>query len=64
MSMDTLEERFLIYTALAILCCTASAFLGAAVGMYTFMQIAAVIEVTYWLGSPSRTKGARGLQLN
>ena len=64
MSMGTLEERFLIYTALAILCCTAGAFLGAAAGIYTFMQIAAVIEVTYWLGSPSRTKGPRGLQLN
>ena len=62
--MNKLDERFLIYTALAILCCTASVFLGAAAGIYTFMQIAAVIEFIYWLGTPSRIKGARGLQLN
>ncbi len=62
--MDTLEERFLIYTALATLCCTAGAFLGAAAAIYTFMQIAAIIELIYWLGTPSRTKAARGLRLN
>ncbi len=50
--MDTLEERFLIYSALLILCSTASVFVGLAAGFWSFVQIAAVIELIYWIGTP------------
>ena len=48
--MNTLDERFVIYTALALLCSTASVFLGLAAGIWSFIQIAAVIEFLYWIG--------------
>ena len=54
----------LVYTALAIVCCTAGAFLGLAAGIYTFMQIAAVIEFIYWFGASRRIKSPRRFQLN
>ena len=47
--MNTLDERFVIYTALALLCSTASVFLGLAAGIWSFIQIAAVIEFLYWI---------------
>ena len=61
--MTRLEERMLVYTALVILCSTAGAFLGLAAGLYTFMQIAAVIEFVYWFGSSRRMKPRRRFQL-
>lgn len=62
--MNKLEERLLIYGAVLVLCGIAAAFLGAAVGLYTFIQIAAVIEFTYWFGSPRRLRPGRRFQLN
>ena len=50
--MDTLDERFLIYAALLILCSAASVFVGLAAGLWSFVQIAAVIEFMYWIGTP------------
>ena len=61
--MTKLEERILIYIALAILCCTISVFLGAAAGIYTFMQIAAVIEFIYWFGTSHRLRSVRRFQI-
>ncbi len=54
--MDTLDERFLIYSALAILCSTVSVFLGPLAGVWSFIQIAAVIEFLYWLGLNTKTR--------
>ena len=51
--MNAVDERFMIYAALALLCSTASAFLGAVAGMWSFLQIAAVIEFLYWIGLPA-----------
>ena len=48
--MDKLEERFLIYTALLLLCAVASVFLGMTAGLWTFVQMAAVVELTYLIG--------------
>ena len=50
--MDTLDERFLVYAALLILCSTASIFVGLAAGLWSFVQIVAVIEFMYWIGAP------------
>ncbi len=53
--MKTLDERFMIYSALVILCCTSSVFFGVTAGIWSFVQIAAVIEFMYWLGLPAST---------
>jgi len=50
--MGTLDERFLIYSALLILCSTTGVFVGLAAGLWSFVQIAAVIEFIYWIGPP------------
>jgi hypothetical protein len=50
--MTNLEERVLIYTALAVVCSFAMVFIGLWAGALTFIQIAAVIEALYWFGLP------------
>ena len=50
--MDTLDERFLIYSALLVLCAFAGVFLGLVAASWTFFQVAAVIELVYWIGGP------------
>ena len=52
--MNILDERFVIYTALVLLCSIASVFLGMAAGLWSFLQIAAVIELLYWVGLAAR----------
>ena len=53
--MKTLDERFMVYFGLLILCCMSSIFLGLAAALLSFIQIAAVIEFMYWLGVRVRT---------
>jgi hypothetical protein len=50
--MSTMEERVLIYTALAVICAFAGVFVGLWPGAMTFVQIAAVVEALYWFGLP------------
>lgn len=50
--MSATDERFMIYSALALLCSTVSAFIGVAAGVWSFIQIAAVVEFLYWMGLP------------
>ena len=50
--MTNMEERVLIYTALAVVCSFAMVFIGLLAGALTFIQIAAVIEALYWFGLP------------
>ncbi len=57
--MNRVDERFLVYTALVVLCSTLSVFLGPALGAWTFAQVALVIEILYWLGR----RGPRGRTL-
>ena len=54
--MNILDERFVIYTALVLLCSIASVFLSMAAGLWSFLQIAAVIELLYWIGLPASRK--------
>lgn len=50
--MTAIEERVLIYTALAVVCAFVGVFAGPAAGVLTFIQIAAVIEALFWFGVP------------
>ena len=52
--MNAIDERFFIYSALALLCSAVSAFLGAVAGLWSFLQIAAIIEFLYWIGRPEK----------
>jgi p-aminobenzoyl-glutamate transporter AbgT len=58
--MDKLEERVLVYIALLLLCSVASMFLGVAAAVWTFVQIASVIELMYLYGNPHSDDRARG----
>lgn len=57
--MSKLEERALIYMAMIMLCSVAGAFLGLTVGVWTFVQMAAVIEILYSLGDHGSNSGRR-----
>ena len=48
--MSKMEERVLIYTALAVVCAFAGVFVGLWAGAMSFVQIAAVVEALYWFG--------------
>ncbi len=51
--MERLKERFFIYTALAMLCALTAAIVGATAGLWSFVQIVAVVELIYWTARPS-----------
>ena len=50
--MTAIEERVLVYTALAVVCAFVGVFAGPMAGVFTFVQIAAVIEALFWFGVP------------
>jgi hypothetical protein len=50
--MNKMGERFLIYTALSVLCVLTAAFAGSAAAFWSFVQVVAVIELIYWLAQP------------
>ena len=50
--MTTLEERVLIYTALAVVCSFIMVSVSMMAGALTFIQIAAVVEALYGFGLP------------
>ncbi|TDG13948.1 hypothetical protein E2F43_10650 [Seongchinamella unica] len=58
--MSKLGERFLIYAALAVLCALTAAVVGTAAGLWSFVQIVAVIEIIYWIASPGEKPQTRG----
>ena len=47
--MDHLEQRFMVYSALLILCGTLSIFVGPTAGMWSFLLVASVVEIIYWI---------------
>jgi hypothetical protein len=57
--MNKLSEKFLVYTALVVLCVLAAAFTGTAAAIWSFVQIVAVIELIYWIASPTENDAAR-----
>jgi hypothetical protein len=50
--MTDMEDRILIYIALAVICAFAGVFTGLTAAVLTFLQIAAVIEALFWFGLP------------
>ncbi|MEH6637131.1 MAG: hypothetical protein V7700_16545 [Halioglobus sp.] len=57
--MNSSNERILIYVALIILCAAASVFVGLTAGIYSFLQIAVVIEFFYWIRTRGGNKPSR-----
>jgi len=58
--MRTQDQRFFIYSALAVVCSALSLFLGPLAVAWSFLQIVAVIELMYWIGTPGSGPAARG----
>ena len=58
--MNIPEERFLIYTALLILCALISALAGPAAGIWSFFQVTATIEIIGWMGSKREAHATSG----
>ena len=58
--MNKLGERFLIYAALAGLCALTAAVVGTAAGLWSFLQVVAVIEFIYWIATPAGKSPPRG----
>jgi hypothetical protein len=54
--MNTPELRVTIYSALALLCTAVSALADPAAAIWSFIQMAAVIELLYALAQPARTR--------
>ena len=52
--MHTSEPRITIYAALGLLCTAVSALAGPVAGIWSFVQMAAVIELLYALVQPAR----------
>lgn len=52
--MNTLELRITIYSALALLCSAVSALAGPVAAIWSFVQMAVVIELLYALAQPVR----------
>jgi hypothetical protein len=48
--MDSLDERFAVYTAVLFVCSAIGALAGLAAVAVTFGLVVAGIEVAYWLG--------------
>ncbi|MEM9255426.1 MAG: hypothetical protein AAGA91_08260 [Pseudomonadota bacterium] len=49
--MQDSQERPLVYTALLIACAVIGLGAGPAVGAWSFLQVAIMIELAYWLGT-------------
>ncbi|MDA9368062.1 hypothetical protein N9R27_01065 [Flavobacteriaceae bacterium] len=46
--MDVIDERFLIYTAVMIICSALATFAGLTAGVATFSVVTVGIEFAYW----------------
>ncbi len=57
--MNRVKERFVIYAALALLCGLTAAFIGTAAGLWSFVQVVAVIEFIYWIAKPNSNTPAK-----
>ncbi len=42
------EQRFLVYATLLIVCAVVATFLGPRAGVWSFLQVAGVTELTNW----------------
>ena len=58
--MNKASKRIPIYIALAALCALTSAAVGTAAGLWSFVQVVAVIELIYWIAGPAGKPPAEG----
>jgi hypothetical protein len=56
--VNTLEQRSIVYAALALLCAMVAPLIGLTAVSWSFLQMVAVIELTYWFGTPVRQSPA------
>ena len=49
--MSKLDDRYFILAAVLLLCIAASVFLGLPAGVWSFVQMAVVIELLFWIGA-------------
>ena len=56
--MNTPEQRAIIYAALALLCAMVAPVSGVAAVSCSFLEMVAVIELTYWFGQRARQRSA------
>ena len=57
--MDNLDERLLVYIGLLLLCSNLAVVTGLQAGIWTFLQVATVIELLYWLALDAADDTAR-----
>ena len=55
--MDSLDERFLAYTAILLICSALGALAGLTAAVATFAMIAVAVEAAYLLGMVMNTPG-------
>ena len=48
--MSALDERVLIYAAVAVICGFVGVFVGPWAALITLLEIVAVVEALYWFG--------------
>ena len=57
--MNMVKKRLEVYLALAVLCGLTAALVGPGAGLWTFVQIVAVVELIYWTGRRHRRAPAQ-----
>ncbi len=58
--MDELHGRPLIYATLLFFCGVIGALTEPAMGLWSFLQVATVIEIIYWIGLDGGEDSASG----
>lgn len=58
--MDALDERFLIYTAVLLVCSAVGTLAGFTAAAATFAVVVVGVELAYWLGGVMTAPGQFG----
>lgn len=58
--MDTIDERFAVYTAILFICSAIGALAGIVAGMGTLGVVLIGVELAYWLGGVMDDSGLEG----
>lgn len=58
--MDTIDERFAVYTAILFICSAIGALAGVFAGLTTLGVVLMGVELAYWLGGVMEDSGFDG----
>lgn len=58
--MDAIDERFLIYTAVLLVCSAVGTLAGLTAAAATFVCVAVGVELAYWVGGVMSAPGQFG----